>query len=104
MPLESSATSTIEETTVAYWNDFYKNFDSEKIKIKLVYSDCTGRKQIKNSKIINIDEDEIIRSTFFPRDKTCSGVAILNKKGDFKIKSGKYTQENVSELISQLEN
>ncbi|MGO4822600.1 MULTISPECIES: hypothetical protein [unclassified Flavobacterium] len=103
-PLDSSGNSIAEATTVSYWNDFYKNFDSKKFKVKLVYSDCVGREQLKNSKLIHLDNDEVLRTIFFPRDKTCSGIAVLNKKGSFKIKSGTYTQEDIEELVAQLIN
>jgi hypothetical protein len=103
-PLYSSGNSIAEATTVSYWNEFYKNFYSKKFNVKLVYSDCVGREPLKNSKLIHLDKDEVLRSIFFPRDKTCSRIAVLNKKGSFKIKSGTYTQEDIEELVAQLIN
>ena len=90
--------------TIDYWSEFYKNVDLKNTKKEFVYSDCVGRNQMSKNNTIHIDKNEIIRNIFFPKDKTCSAIVILNKNGNFKILTGKYNQQEITDSISEMKN
>ncbi|TYA53216.1 hypothetical protein FVF61_11245 [Formosa maritima] len=85
-----------------WWTEFYSEMDLENIHNIFVYSDSNKAKAVIDSKNYFSDINNFFLENFFVKNRSCFGILVINKDGDFKKKSGEYTQEDIIELVKNL--
>jgi len=85
-----------------WWIKYYLEMELINVRNIFVYSDKEKAKKIIDRKNHFDDMNSLFLNKFFSKDKTCYGILIINKNGDFQKKAGEYTHENIMELINNL--
>jgi hypothetical protein len=85
-----------------WWTKYYSKINLDNVHNIFVYSDNKKAKKIIDSKKHFADSNSFFLNKFFNQDKTCYGILVIKKNGEFQKKSGEYTEENVIELINNL--
>lgn len=86
-----------------WWTEFYSDMELVNVRNIFVYSDNKKAQKIIDSNIHFADINSFFLNNFFSRNKTCYGILVINKKGEFQKKAGEYTQEHIVELLKNLE-
>jgi len=81
---------------------FYSKMELGNVRNIFVYSDGEKAKKIIDSKNHYNDIKSMFLNEFFSKDKTCYGILVFNRNGDFQKKAGEYTPEIIEELIDNL--
>ncbi|MCB0445677.1 MAG: hypothetical protein R2812_08425 [Gelidibacter sp.] len=85
-----------------WWDAYYSKIELTNVRNIFVYSDSKKAKEIIDSKKHFADMDSFFLNNFFSKEKTCDGIVIINKNGDYQKKAGEYTLIDIAQLINKL--
>jgi hypothetical protein len=85
-----------------WFTEYYSNIELVNVRNIFVYSDSNKATEIIDSKTHFPDTNNFFLENFFAKKKTCYGILVINKNGEFQKKSGEYTQEEIVELVNML--
>ncbi|MBD3863079.1 MULTISPECIES: hypothetical protein [Flavobacteriaceae] len=86
-----------------WWTEFYSKMELQNVRNIFVYSDKLRAKKVIDSKNHFADINNFFLNQIFSNDKTCYGILIINKKGEYQKKAGEYMQKDIVYLISQFD-
>jgi hypothetical protein len=85
-----------------WWTEYYSKMELNNVRNIFVYSDSNRATEIIDSKNHFSDINNFFLENFFARDRSCFGILVINRDGDFQKKIGEYTQEDIIELVKNL--
>ncbi|WP_324027444.1 hypothetical protein QSV08_05900 [Maribacter sp. BPC-D8] len=86
-----------------WWTEFYSKMEIANIRNIFVYSDNLKANKVIDSENHFDDINNFFLNKVFTKDKTCYGLIVINKKGEFRKKAGEFMQKDIEEFITQLE-
>lgn len=87
--------SWIDREGKKWEEDFYKDIDlSRTLRLTVLYNGEKVPRKLDNITYFD-DKDDFLYDTFFNRKKTCHGVIVINKNGDYMQYNGEYSPEQV---------
>ena len=92
----------VSKKTIKWWNDFYSKINIENCLNVFVYSENSRSLKNYNQQNYFLDKEKFIFMNFFNKKRSCDGVLIINKNGDYFQHGGHYSEKQVAKLISVL--
>jgi len=85
-----------------WFDDFYSELNLKDVHNIFVYYESKRSKGVIDGKKHFFDLNKYFFDNFFKKDKSCYGLLIVNKHGNYQQKNGEYSKKEVKNYINKL--
>ncbi|TMM31160.1 hypothetical protein FDT66_04110 [Polaribacter aestuariivivens] len=94
----------INSVTKKFYKEFYEKIDTENcLNIKVLANGERVRRKLDNISYFD-DKDDFLQTIFFERKKSCFGILVIHKNGNYLQYNGHYSERDVAQYIYDLKN